>query len=423
MHTNRRSNRLAVTIAAVAAIAVSFLPSTASADQAKLGVSKVAWYWMSNSKVTGCVGAGDLPSSPTTGVCGGGSLNSGVFGNFAVTPLTPGHFGVAMKNGDDDMRSFVHVDIPEDWVPSRVILKLTVALPTDAHAREHAAASGRAPATFNQENAAIEACPVKEFWVDNISGGGGGDPVYSTKIVNPKDSPDGQLHVESEKSEPKYDCGTSVPGVQAKDGSTWTFDLSSLAKSWNQSNDGVVLVPVEKSIASSWTVEFHGPQLTLQGPASAAGDSELQYVKASDAPVATVEYSAAAPSGPSYTPPTSGGTSPILPSFNSPLPPPPFVLGTDTVAPTQNTGGPALVATRDGSIATPAWVLALIPLLMLGAGLLSNAIGSDPLGLAVAGARSRVASVLQRRRMGGEGVAAGAEAIQAAEEAGPTGSV
>ena len=99
------------------------------------------------------------------------------------------------------------------------------------------------------------------------------------------------------------------------------------------------------------------------------------------------------------------------------------MLGTDTVAPTQNTGGPALVATRDGSIATPAWVLALIPLLMLGAGLLSNAIGSDPLGLAVAGARSRVASVLQRRRMGGEGVAAGAEAIQAAEEAGPTGSV
>lgn len=407
-------------VAAVAAVMLSFIPvAQATADEATIPVAKSAWFWSSNSKVTTCV--------KDAGACGGGSVGGGIFGNAAANPITPGHIPVSMKDGNPDMRSYLQFDlgaIQPGATIDKFQLVLTVSKPDQDHSPAHVAmgAQARPPATTNETAAAITACVVTEPWADNVSGGAGGDPPYSTKVVNPKDSASGEAEVETEKNEPFSDCSLNAPGRPSADGQTWVFDVTRIAATWVSGdvfNEGIALIPAPSTVAPTWTVEFHGPKLVLKG----ADESDVTYVTAKEEPRATAEYSGGAP--PPIVDDGAGGGGggfiepppPPFPTFGDPVadpagggsPTPPSVLGDQFI---NKGGGTVAVGSRVGM---PAWVLGFFPLFILGMGLLASLIGNDPVGLVFAGNRSRVASVLQGRRLAGEGSVAAAQAITAEE--------
>lgn len=411
------SPRWGRSVAAAAVVALSMMPVTGASAEGQLPVDKTAWFWSSNSDVTTCVGAAS--------VCGGGSATGGVFGNAGgvASPISPGHFGVAMKDGSSDMRAYLHFDLsslPAGAEITSFVVTLDVSLPDADHSQEHAgfaqSGQGHAPATVNAGAANILACAAAEPFGDNMAGGGGGDPPYSTAVVSPADSADQMAHVNTTRNEPASDCAYNATGAPSKDGSQWTFNVTKIARAWASGaifNEGISLLPQNTSITPTWTVEFHGPALTLT-----SRTGEVTFVKPTDAPNVQAETGSAAPPQDATSPPPPVAPVECCPGvYTPPAPEPPFIDNpipqtepVETAFPTPPTATVAVAF--HGKV--PPWVMALLPLLVLGLALVSTSLGTDPLTEAPAGAGGRIASILQARRFAAARIST-AEAAKAEE--------
>lgn len=239
------------------------------------------------------------------------------------TPDVPANdFAVALRNGQSDKETFIHLDTSTIADGSTVSgFKLTL--------KEDSAASGN----INQTGAAIDARMVTDFFADGASG-------------NPY------------SQEPGVSKTPSAPGTRAADG-TWTFDITSIVEKWasgDQENFGVALVPDAGSSTVAFEVVWSG-----------TGDNGPR-VKGDVTPPAGDS------SGASSFPDTGGSTSPIdtsppvtepasTPSFTPDLAPPAPAATTapSTTAPTPNrlVAAPAAARTHRG-----------LPLAFLPAGLL-----------------------------------------------------
>lgn len=389
-------------LAIVAGLLVGPVPM-AGAQESALFADQGAWFWSSNSKVTTCGGGfcGALSADDGANLSGIGATPTG-----ALSPISTGHIGVSLKNGSSDMRGYLKFDLgplTRD-LPlgsrlefSQFLLQLTASHPTDTdHTQQHSEFQGKAPATSNQQSASILACAVTVPW-----GPAEGDPTASTTILPPDpDAGRDSLEITTSRDEPLYDCSNQALGVASPDGSTWQFDITSIANKWASLelfNEGVALLPVNQNLASTWTVEFHGPPLTV----SADGEPQEVVSEALGAH-AEVAYSAVpeeeapttgppgppgppgVPSGPIVTPPLNGGDSGGGNGTTPPVVQPPT--------------GPLVRVANSGTPETPAWLFALIPIGLLGLGLTSSALG--PEGMTV-GSGNRVAQILRARRLDG----------------------
>lgn len=387
--------------AALAAAVVAFVPAPGAHADAKTSTfDKTAWFWSSNSKVTTC------SDDPAVGVCGGASATGGVVNNGGgiATPISAGHLGVSMKDGGSDIRSYVHVDLgqlPDGAVISSLKLVMNVSAQNAEHAQRHASVQQQPPATSNAAAAAIQACPAVEPW-----GPAEGDPPSSTVVARPHpESADATAEVETIRNEPFYDCALGgARGSQSKDGLTWTFDLTSIAKKWQAGeffNEGVALLPVNTSVGATWTVEFHGAPLTVAG-----SNGDVTYVTQDEASKAVIEYAMAAAPTPAYTPPAITPNLPSFPSFGNPIPAAdPFVPAPDTgggdVRQDQGSSGTITPVATNPKIR--AWVLGFLPIGVLGLGLISGALAEEPVPVRTGSwdNGSRVAAVLRSRRLAG----------------------
>jgi hypothetical protein len=405
------------------ALAISIFPSSAHAAT-RLPFDKTAWFWSSNQDVTTCT----APPSPAPPVCGGGSASGGIFGNGGgtVSPISPGHMGVAMKNGSSDMRSYIKVDtsaIPPGSKIESFVVTLTVSQPDQNHTPEHAkfaqSGQGHAPATVNASAASIVACAVKQPFGDNMAGGGGGDPPYSTTVTPATDSPDQQTHVDTTKNEPFSDCSLNAGGAPSSDGKTWSFDITNIAQAWSDGtiyNEGIALLPQNTSVDPTWTIEFHGNPLSLPGKNESLPDTE--FVSKELAGFATVEFVAGDGSETSVPPPVTSSYVPPPPPLidTGPIPPPVDNTNTGTDVQGEKIARPPVTTTAVAFVgATPGWVFGIFPLLLIGLALLARTIGFDPIGLGFSAQSSRVAAVLHARRLGGEAPVAATEAIKSEE--------
>lgn len=393
-----RARALRASAGAVLAIVAGLLvgPATsAGAEEAEVFAAQGAWFWSSNSKVTTCASV-----NPSTGVCTAASVDDGA--NFsgigatpsgALSPISTGHLAVSLKNGSSDMRSYLKFDLGE--LPfgiefGKFEMILTMSQPTDTpHAEQHTTFEGKAPATSNPGSASIVACSVTIPW-----GPAEGDPTASTTIL-PPDPEQGRedFEITTSRDEPLYDCSNQALGVSSVDGTSWRFDLTAMANKWASLelfNEGIALLPVNQNVLSTWTVEFHGPPLTVRTddastvvvPKELGARADVSFAEVPPDETPTQGPSGpegpAGPSGPTIIQPGDGGTT---------TPP---ADGQPTL------GGAITRVGKAGSPETPAWLYGLIPLGLLGLGLTSSAVGAEAGG---AGAPNRVAQVLRQRRL------------------------
>lgn len=385
-------------LAIVAAMLLGPVPA-ASAQEATIPATQSAWFWSSNSKVTTC----------SAGFCGAISIDDGLNASGigatppgALSPISTGHIAVSLKNGSSDMRGYLKFDLGSltQSLPlgaklkfSEFLVQLTTSLPTDTdHTEQHTTFDqGKTPGTTNQQSAGILACVATTPW-----GQAEGDPTASTTIL-PPDPAAGRTTPEtiSSRDEPLFDCGSQALGVASADGKSWTFDITAIANKWTSGelfNEGIALVPVDQNVAATWTVEFHGPPLTLN-----ADGEDVEVVSKALGASATVSYEPVEVT----TPPTEGppGTPGAAgPPGQTVIPPPTGDGGDGSSPPTGNGSGIFVPVARSGSAETPGWLFALIPLGLIALRLTSNAIGLEA---APVGASNRVAQILQSRRVNG----------------------
>lgn len=225
---------------------LTFFPGSgpASADPTSPALDAQAWYWSSNQSVTPC--AGVPPQLQDTGICNPATSST--------SPISPKHLGVGAKGGQSDMRTYLHWDLSDMPVGSKVDgmqVVLTVSNPTDqAHRDQHDANKLQPPATAGQALAAIDACLVLNPW-----GEGEGAPPDAIKVSS--DGTTSSVH-----QEPSIEPSKCYPGQPAADGKSWTFTITKIAQLWadgKEDNNGVALVPnFERNPSGTWTVELHG---------------------------------------------------------------------------------------------------------------------------------------------------------------------
>lgn len=403
----RRSLRAAV--AAVAAVLLSFIPQTSASAQQSVTVlaNQGNWFWSSNNKITVCQANPAYPSAGPGGVCGPISATSGGpdgTGSGVVSPISTGHVVVSAKEGSSDMRAYLAFDlssVPFGAKVTSMVMTLTVSNPNQAHSQDHADRGVKTPATVNQNAAAIRACLAAEPW-GPAAGGDGGDPPYATAIPDAStiDPTQPDQNITTVKNEPPTDCGISILGTKSADGSIWRFDLTRMAQAWATGqvfNNGIALLPEMRGLEPTWQVEFHGPFTKRRD----AENNVKIYVDEKQAASAVVEYEAPEtppPPPPTYTPPAAppvaGGGIPV-PSFGNPNP-------GESAPPVPPAAQPPSVSVASTG-KTPWYAWAILPLGVLGMGLVSTAVGAD--GTMTATASNRVAGVLRARRLaGGESV-------------------
>jgi hypothetical protein len=384
------------------------MPIPSAQAAVKLLPEKTAWFWSSNTSITTVV---KDPSGTTTGVNGGVSGSTGVFGNAngAAPPISRGHLGVAMKDGGSDMRSYLRFELPRDFIGASVRsfeLTLLAALPTDdAHANRHSQEEAKPPASLNASAAAIRACLMRLPF-----GPSEGDPPRNTEVIPPE--PGGtEYKINVQQNEADADCSVQAPGRVAADGKTWTFDISRIAQGWADCddlcvvgdprgkgflNEGIALLPVDMGLAPTWTVEFHGSPITEEDLA----EQKHNYVNEAEAARADIDYTPGAAPPPPPPPPTGGVQ---FPSFGNPLPSiqPPLTT-TPAIPPVQPPTQAPVVAVGGVFANTPLWFYIVLFAGLGGLYWLSREIGADPL-TAGAGSRvtTRVARVLRQRRLNG----------------------
>jgi hypothetical protein len=346
-----------------------------------------AWYWSSNQDVRACT-PDELPSQ-IPGLCPSSNVN-------ATRPISPGHLPVAVKAGQSDMRSYMMFDlsfIPLGSTLNSMVVTFTVSR-SDAsnqeHTTEHTAnplaladSQPKPPATVNDGAAAINACIVTVAW-GQAEGAppADRDPNDPTTLV-PNEP-------EARKGVDKQTCVKGKNNV-----STWTFDLTPLAKKWVSGavfNNGFALLPVVAGAADTWTVELHGAYYSnaIQNPAT-GGTTQQVFVSHREEARAKLGYIPAAlppapvvPPGGVALPPSAAGP----PSIVSPSSPPePIPVSTP------GSTDQATLPLAQGRGSTPWYVWLLLPAGLLGLVTVSRALGREP-----EESGNRVAELLRERR-------------------------
>lgn len=346
-----------------------------------------AWYWSSNQDIRACTPNGLPPQLP--GLCPSGNGN-------AALPLSPGHLGASVKAGQSDIRSYMIFDlstIPLGSTMNSMVVTFTVSRsdPSNTqHTTEHTSnplgppdQQPKPPATVNDSAAAIDACLVTVGW-----GSTEGAPPADRNADNPTTT------VPTEPLErngvDKSDC------VHGKNNtSTWTFDITPLAKKWvsgTSFNNGFALMPVISAPTDTWTVELHGAyyENAIQNPATGAASTEV-FVAHNEEVKATLDYipakSAALPPPvlPAPVPPVSVQPPSLVgpseaPSAIPTLSPPPVQAPVSAAAPSHGT--------------TPWYVWLLLPAGLLGFVTVSRSLGSES-----EQSGNRVAELLRERRI------------------------
>lgn len=386
--TNRFHRRAAAAsvVAVVAVVFATLLARPALAATAKLPVDQQAWFWSSTFDVNQCTPE-ELPSLPDPAppnLCTPEHTSALA----PASPITPGHLGVALKNGQSDMRSYLTFDtsnIPFGATIEAFTVKMLVSRQsTDTeHARIHSQREGKPPATTGDDRAKINACILTLPW-----GRAEGAPPSNMNSHDPTKSEPVEPYVRG-----GYDCSVSAEGRRSADGASWTFDITEIAQKWASEtvfNNGIILLPQPTGPADSWTLEFHGAFTTrpVENPATGSTTEEV-YVRTLETPVATVKYTAPPPEAvePPFTPPVDTG-GPLLPPIT--IGPPPQVPVDTGPAPQR----PAAFERPESNPRTPWYYFLLFPAGLAGISGLSRAMGRE-LGAAPA---NRVAAMLRRRR-------------------------
>lgn len=218
------------------------------------------------------------------------------------TPDVPsGDFPVAVKAGQVDKESFLHLDstaIPQ----GATVTSLKLILKEDTAAQQQNAAAAK-----------LQAMPVTQFFSD----GGSAAPIAQAPSYDPN--------------------GPAGPGTRAPDG-TWTFDITPIAQKWadgSLANNGVALVPAAPTITDTYEVVWSGtnPVPTTEGsvtPGTAAGGSS---------------------SGGGATTDTGASPVAITPDTSAPLVTPPADTSTPAISATPIT--PAITAPPTTAVAAP----------------------------------------------------------------------
>ena len=371
---------LAVSSSVIFAPAAQAAVKTMTTDR-----SLEAWYWSSNNDIRACTPNGLPPQIP--GLCPNASAT-------AAAPISPGHLGISVKAGMSDMRSYVMFDmstIPLGSTVNSMVVTFTVsrsdASNTD-HTTEHAAnplgppdQQPKAPATFNDGGAAIDACIVTVGW-GNAEGAPPAD----------RDANDPTTPIPTEPLErngvDKKDC------VHGKNNTkTWTFDITPFAQKWVSGavfNNGIALLPVASGPTDTWTVELHGAYYAnaIQNPATGAQSIQV-YVGHSEEVKAKLDYIAA--KIPTSVLPPPPAPAPKIPApQNLVAPPAPSSVPTLTPPPPVQTP----ISTTRKPASTPWYVWLLLPAGLLGFVTVSRALGSEPEQTG-----NRVAQHLRERRI------------------------
>lgn len=258
--------RSPITTLLALALVLAF-PAGALADAEGATIDKTGWWNRANE--TTATPAGPVTIPPPPGVPAG---------------------DLAVSRVGTEVTALAAVGIQPDEGPGATVESFTLTLREDPDAGGNQA----------QEEAAILACPITNFWA------GGENSPWETQ--------------------PEYDCAAaSAAGVRADDG-TWTFDLAPIGALWFDTfgtitADGVVLVPDEAAESSFQVVWQGGDAIDVQlqaEPAPAEDDPFASPPTFSDPPA-----DAGLSSGP------SGGGSSIFapPRVTTPptIPPPPPV--------------------------------------------------------------------------------------------------
>jgi hypothetical protein len=293
------------------------------------------------------------------------------------------------------MRSYMTFDlstIPLGSTLNSMVVTFTVSR-SDAsnkqHTTEHASdprgppdQQPKAPATVNDGGAAIDACLVTVGW-----GSAEGAPPADRNADNPT------TPVPTEALERHgVDKSTCVHGKNHT--STWTFDVTPLAKKWVSGaafNNGFALLPVGSAPTDTWTVELHGAYFSnaIQNPATGASSQQV-FVDHAEEVKATLDYipaktSSLPPPVPAVVPPASARP----PSLVSPPSAAPSPVPTLSAPPIQT---PVSAVQTHGS--TPWYVWLLLPAGLLGFVTVSRALGSESVQ-----SGNRVAELLRERRI------------------------
>ncbi|MFN2615258.1 MAG: hypothetical protein ABR552_10645 [Actinomycetota bacterium] len=382
--------------------AMIFSPAARADGPVRLDADSSTWFWASNPSATKqCEPPNpDLPPPPTTTQpCGPVSLTQGSYGVIpGESPISKYHMGVSLKDGESDMRSYVHYEfgslVPYGAHIDRMVMTLSASTIDSEHVQEHQHDQYNAPATINAQQAVVQACALTSGF-GNARGGGGDSPftttIGTTSNFDPN-NPNGS--VTTMDVEPVHDCSLKAQGIPTPDLKYYSFDITEIAQKWMDGslfNSGVAILPVPTAPKQTWTIEFHGAQVVTED----ANGNKVSHLGKEFAATSAITFS-----GGGFTPPPpsgagggggGGGFISQPPPPGGGVPPPPI---TPTITP--STPQQTLVASQPK---TPATVWLIFPLGLLGLALMTNAVGEDPVG--ATGDKNRVARLLRDRRLNG----------------------
>jgi len=439
--TQRRSRSWRAAVGAIVALGLSVAPTMGARAGEKIPVCEgftpsspcrmtdpqVNWFWSSNTRITVVANPPEDSPDEVPGVNVPVSGTEGVFGNPSpASPISPGHVGVSLLNGDPDMRGYIKFDLPAASEFTSLVVTLDVSLPDQQHSQRHSESGMKTPGTLNQQQAKILACAVTEPWAGMKVDGG--DPPYATTVESDKldaGDPNSGDGVTSLRTEPSSDCGINVTGKPVNQGAKWRFDLTDMANKWVEGalfNEGVVLMPEASGAAQTWRIEFHGATLSvlpttnipqpvpLPTAPPEAPQERVVYVNNKEAAFALAAFIPTETLAPPPAPPPGPGDSGSLPPFTTT----PTDGGLETLPPTNegDTGAPTEGIPVAAPV-NPAFWWWMLPIGAIGVGLYSSAVAQDALPV-TAGKGNRVAAVLRRRRL--EGADGASDAAEVAAE-------
>lgn len=433
-----RSKRTSTVISAAVATAVGLLmlvplmPAQGAAGRLEIG--QQAWYWSSNQQFTLLLkdrqffeNMGHEAPEQAPGLSQDFILSDGGPRGLApvppgtLSPVSYGHLGVSLINGSSDMRSYVKFNMSSLPLGAKIDsfkMRLSISKMSLPHLQYHLDAEARAPATFNESSARIDACPLTEPW-----GIAEGSAPYAFEFQRPEvERQSTDINRKDQRNEPLYDCGKArIRGELTPGGDALVWDLTELAQEWaddalsleEPTNEGVALVGVAQGLSPTWLVELHGAEYSLNpsefgvpvplpvAPPELSDGERNHYVSKADSGFANVAFSPGKvdeSSGPPAPTPVGTTTTIVQPGTSQTIIQP-GQPGSSEVVYVPIAGGPGAVPV--GDIVTPGWVFLAFPLGLLGLGALLGAVGKDDLALAsVPIAGSRVASMLRQRRLG-----------------------
>lgn len=408
------SKRALVALASALCVGVLVPAVPAGADEAAPPISATAWYWSTNKRFTFAAKDPVLGFQQKFDVAAGGPV--GLAPGGGISPISLGHLGISMINGTSDMRAYARWDlsgVPAGSEVNSFIVTFNISKFNEKHLQQHLDSESRPPSTLGEDFARVDACPVTETLTSSEA-----DPSYSFSFQRPEiENRSTDINRKDQRLEPLYDCGLGrIRGELDGTRQNLVFDLTRIAQSWVDdplSNNGIAMIGVAEGVTTTWMLELHGPAYTARvdtglpvgAPVPLPETPEQPanvYVTPEDAVKAAIAWTPGEPDpiycivGQPCDGSGGGGTTVITNNTNTTT----TVEVPGEAPPPQTIYMPISNATVPvGDVTTPGWMMLAIPAGLLALGAMFSAIGKDELAVAGGVAGSRVASLLQARRL------------------------